>query len=109
MNDIGLIAALAKAIGGSGSSPSGGGGGLVVRETESSGVYTLDKTWKEIHDAMVAGTYVVIIQVDDTATIVSDCFFYIDDDVYVVMPGSNRRVYGSQTQTGYPSYTQGPQ
>lgn len=101
--NIGVAAALAKALGSGGSSPSGGGG-LVVHESESSGVYTLDKTWKEIHDAMTEGTPVVIIRADgNDVTIVVACVYAADDEVYIVMPGVNERVYVAASQTDYPT------
>lgn len=52
---VGLINALAGGSSGGGSS---GGGVLVVHMDEDTGA--LDKTWKEIHDAVVAGQIVNI-------------------------------------------------
>lgn len=48
--------------------PSGGSGILVIGMTEESGVYTLDKTWQEIHDATLA-----IIK-DEYGTVMTLCY-----------------------------------
>lgn len=61
MNDIGLIAALAKALGGSSAS---GGGGLVVHISEGDDKVTLDKTWGEIFSAFSAGTPISVVYED---------------------------------------------
>lgn len=82
-------------------------GGLVVHETESSGVYTLDKTWKEIYDAMAEGTPVVIIRANDFVLTVSACGYDPDDEGYVVMTSMNWG-YGADLQTDYPAHYNGP-
>ena len=57
MADTGKTIALIKALSGGGGS---GGGVLVVTVTDG----TLDKTWQEIHDAMLSGG--AVIQADET-------------------------------------------
>ena len=52
---IAKLVALIKAVAGSGGGGAGGGFLKVGMDMET---MTLDKTWKEIHDALVAGYYV---------------------------------------------------
>lgn len=89
---------------------SGGGGdsGLVV-ECIYDGIdtSTLNKTWKEINDAMTVGTHVVItydyntIQGVDAAI---KCF--TDGSTYTV--STYDYSYDATSENGYPSYTESP-
>ena len=84
-----------------------GGGVLIIDEsvTESSTAptYTLNKTWQEIHDAMISGTICLIHQVDSNFEgylSVSSCA--VQDDEYYIYTFHNR--YTSINSTDYPIY-----
>lgn len=102
-----------KAIAEVAGSGGGGGGGLVVHDTESSGVHTLDKTWKEIHDAMSAGGSVVVVagSVDEGYYTLCGvvCEFTLGTySVSILTTGGGSVSYETLSETGYPSYTPGP-
>ncbi len=84
--------------------PSGSGGGvLVVHETVSGNVHTLDKTWQEISDAMDVGI-VAVFGVDDfgkNSQVVTLCAHAVD---YRVMT-ANEVTYITDSASGYPSVT----
>lgn len=98
---IGEVIALHKALGGGGSS---GGGMLVVHDARG----TLDKTWQEIHDAVVAGQFIVIqFENDDgifwsyISSVESDSSYY---RVNVFNPGPMATSeFGTDSPTGYPA------
>lgn len=84
------------------------GGGLVVHATVSGQTVTLNKTWKEIKNAIEAGAAVwIICEYNDTysSSVVFDCN-YNDYDGYVV----KTNLFGEATtlraaeQNDYPSY-----
>ena len=87
-----------------------GGGTLVVTQTETQeDVYVLNKTWKEIHDAMVNGYFVTLVKESDGE--VGQEIFYsatIGDTAkpYTVttMMGNS---YYAETQNDYPSSDDG--
>ena len=111
MSDIGLIAALAKALGGGGGpSPSGGGGGLVVNITSVEGTLTFDKTWKECYDTLTAGNAVVLKMPDDenaekSIFVVGAAYYDPSDQAYYISNADNSTWYGTATETGYPVAT----
>ena len=95
------------------SSSSDGGGGLVVTEAIENFVSTLDKTWKEIHDAIAAGRCVFIHRADDdnpsygvynSFEVVGYCAHVmgadVEEDGYVVQASG---AWISETETGYPT------
>lgn len=56
------------------------GGTLVVHETVENNIHTLDKTWKEIKDAVMAGAIVVVPiffeeEVEGVTVIRYECYF----------------------------------
>ena len=94
-----------------------GGGVLVVNVTEEetgeSIVYTMDKTWKEIHDALVSGPVQVVYGDSDEweVTYVSHIFGYAGDygvilsNGFTAFPGAGE-AYATDSENGYPSYTE---
>ena len=92
----------------SGGGGSSGGGVLVVHETVSGDTHTLDKTWKQIADAVDSGglPYVVMINEMDGNIIKN---VHIVDSVangsglYIV--GLDGNGYATADENGYPSYT----
>ena len=85
----GEVIALIKALSGGGGS---GGGVLVVNGTET----MLDKTWQEIHDAMLSRG--VVVQFDDG---------YITNNIEIYYHGAYvvyaRDEYSTATTDGYPA------
>lgn len=82
------------------------GGGLVVHSDENG---TLDKTWKQISDAVENGAIPYMISGDDEAkyvTILSQVLAYDDGGVmhYVANFGYN---YQTDSENGYPSASGG--
>lgn len=99
----------------------GGGGGVfnvncsVEQVTQGVTTYTLNKTWKEIHDAFIAGQYVLITtqQVDDSTTInpVIDVSYHDtegEDKFYSVGfgIGFSSLTLLALTENDYPAFTQ---
>lgn len=87
---------------------SGGGGGtgvgvLVATATQSGAYVTLDKTWKELADAMESGIVPVVLYIDgtnkykETVTMINET-----SDSYRVSTTSD--TFEVDTETGYPSY-----
>lgn len=103
MNDIGLIAALAKAIGGGGgSSPSAAP--MIVNGSVVSNTVVLDKTWKQIHDAFAAGTTVLLHITEEGAMdlwTTATCVQFAGSS-YTVRDGYNTD-YVAEAENGYPS------
>lgn len=91
----------------------GGGGGLVINRTddEDNSQLVLDKTFKEIKDALVAGIPCIII--DDTYdtkyyTMVTSAVADPDLNQYSVLDGTESRTsYLTNSENGYPSYYYG--
>jgi hypothetical protein len=83
-----------KASGGGGTS---GGGVLVVTDTDG----TLDKTWQEIHDALLGGGAVLEYSDDEDSAFVIDSV-YPGKDNYIVSTVEGR-TYSSSTKSGYPT------
>ena len=84
-----------------------GGGVLIIEEsvTESSTAttYTLNKTWQEIHDAMISGTICLVHQVGlnfEGYLSVSSCA--VQNDEYYIYTFNNR--YTSINSTDCPIY-----
>ena len=77
--------------------PSSGGGVLVVTDTEG----TLDKTWQEIHDAMLSGG--AVVQIGQTSVDVVACVF-VSIGMYKVRSYSsgNMILYETSSASGYP-------
>ena len=97
----------------------GGGGGLVVTVTETSSdddtVYTMNKTWQEIHDAaengLVAVTY-SSIDSDTSYSYVSSLGYDEFGGIYYLgVNGTNipqgEDGYATDSANGYPVYTEG--
>lgn len=84
---------------------SGGGGGLVVHELwdESTQIASLDKTWQEIYDAVMAGANVSFISEDPAEEYSLDRFTDIGRDnleYYVARYAGGS--YYTDTPSGYP-------
>ncbi|MBR2086747.1 MAG: hypothetical protein IJ906_06365, partial [Oscillospiraceae bacterium] len=83
--------------GGGGSS----GGVLVVHETDTTPV-ALDKTWKEIHDAMLSGGAVIVSISGDAVGIVYKVANFDDPTKYEVIAYSENEYYFADSENGYP-------
>lgn len=81
---------------------SGGGGVLYVNVVYNDGAATLDKTWKEIHDALVVEKKAIfsIEDVDGYYTVYSLMEIYINSGSYCVGIGVN--TYITDNENGYP-------
>lgn len=80
-----------------------GGGVLVVTGTDG----TLDKTWQEIHDAMLSGGAVVSFSETDTGSVVT-AMYNDKDEAYVIIVcdrvgAGEFATYFASTASGYPS------
>lgn len=101
----GEVIALIKAFGGGGGGSSGGGAlkvGVNVTESGNKTIYTLDKTWKQISDAIENGTIPYVIDYDSgfVNTLASITAYEQDGAmVYVVEFG---RTYETDSENGYP-------
>ena len=73
----------------------GGSGGGVLVLTDTDG--TLDKTWQEIHDAMLSGGVTIVIPDDGVYAVDS---IYIDTKYFV---GASGAEWISETADGYPA------
>ena len=80
--------------------PSSGGGVLVVHETDAIPT-ALDKTWKEIHDAMLSGG-AVIVDLAGFVGIVNMVSSVSDPDEYNVYTNTDNGHYLTDTENGYP-------
>ena len=80
-----------------------GGGAMVATATQSGAYVTLDKTWKELADAMESGIVPVILYNDgtnkykETVTMINQT-----SDLYSVSTTSF--TFEVDTETGYPSF-----
>ena len=88
MADTGKTIALIKALSG------GGGGVLVVHDVDN----TLDKTWQEIHDAMLSGGAVIQANETDVNTVLSVSF---EKGTYFANLGTGG-IYTASSASGYP-------
>ena len=78
---------------------SSGGGAFVVTDTGG----TLDKTWQEIHDAMMNGiVYVLNEQPFSCMAIVTGIIENGNSNEYIVFVGYEGNAYSTNTKTGYP-------
>ena len=88
---------------GSGGGGGTGGGAMVATATQSGAYVPLDKTWKELADAMESGIVPVILYNDgtnkykETVTMINET-----SDLYSVSTTSF--TFEVDTETGYPSY-----
>lgn len=98
-------------------------GGLVVHVTLEAGASVFDKTWQEIHDAMEAGTSVLVVvppaEEDEPSTVfpVIECNFagseYQGGGYLVVIRDSlaygdtGQYVYQCNAASGYPAWSFG--
>lgn len=69
--NIGVAAALAKALGSGGSSPSGGGGATVVELTYADGVYTSTMKAGPLWEAAQAGLVIFVVKEDGENVVVA--------------------------------------
>ena len=108
MAGIGEIVALAKGLGGSGGGSSGGGAlkiGVTATQSGDDTIYTLDKTYKQIVDAVNGGIIPYICMDMAGVTVVKMLAEYsFDGAVYSLDFGP---VYSTTSENGYPSYTDG--
>ena len=108
--NTGEVIALIKAFGGSGGGSSGGGV-LVVHDVDG----TLDKTWQEIHDALLTGGAIVLRAdgQDAYCDIIFKAVKSSDESSFNVACGSieppgnaGAWLYSASSASGYPSYTE---
>ena len=78
----GEVIALIKAFGGGGGGSSGGGV-LVVHATGEDDARTLDKTWQQIHDALLSGGAVIALSDQNVEIIRSVAYSNIGSSYYV--------------------------
>jgi len=86
-----------------------GGGVLIIEETVTENsttiTYTLNKTWQEIHDAMISGTVCLVHQVDANSERYLSVFgCTLMNGVYGII--SYRIEYTSINSTMYPAYNE---
>lgn len=107
----GEVIALIKAFGG-GSGGGGGGGVLVVHQTVTQDgddtLYTLDKTYKELTDAINGGTIPYMVVESDNGVeynvyLMSFYAQYAADDLCVKF---SNKLYYTDSQNGYPVHTE---
>lgn len=89
---------------------SGGGGGsvLIVEGTWDNSILTLNKTWKEIHDAVLAGSVVLYKEEPHGGYIITSGVYgctqvYDEGGSYMVNFG-NSLSFVTSSETGYPSH-----
>ena len=95
-------------------------GGVFVVHDEydgESGTDTLDKTWKEIHDALASGKFVPIVFINEEYNSAKQAYIYGagvdgaggDGDYEVMVYDISNNAYASfyaDTENGYPSYSE---
>lgn len=97
MDSTSKIIALIKAVGGSGGGGGGSGGGYLAVHSNDG---VLDKTWKEINDALVEGKYVCLVQIsDETKHKINFITWYDGSEYYVEINGNS---YVTDSENGYP-------
>ncbi len=101
------LAYLAKAF--EGVTPGGGGGVLVIHETVSGNTHTLDKTWKQIADAIDSGVLPYAVIIDEVGKNIIKNIFIVDSVAfgsgrYIV--GVNDNGYATTDENGYPSFSE---
>ena len=97
----------------SGGSGGSGGGAFVIGITNEDDVDTMDKTWKEIHDAMASGQIAIILVVEDDDTVNQISIAYVTKNggskpyrVAWVEDGAEVVFYAT-TENDYPSSEEG--
>ena len=96
-----------KYTGGGGGGEGGSGGTLVVRATENDDITTLDKTWQEIHDAVLTRGVTIIrrgIEGESdfiTLEILSNVDYDSETGEYFV---ATNVIYTTTDADGYPMY-----
>lgn len=86
---------------------SSGGGVLVVHQTVSGTTYTLDKTWKEIRDAMKVGVVVMEVESYNDSNVMEtyviyDASYKGEGDFEIL---SSYGIYVAEAQNDYPFFT----
>ena len=86
-----------------------GGGVLIIEETvaenSANTTYTLNKTWQEIHDAMISGTVCLVHQVDTN----SEGYLSVlicaagSNEIYIIK--TDAHTYAVNNPIMYPAYT----
>lgn len=77
-----------------------GGGVLVVTDTDG----TLDKTWQEMHDALLSGGAVITID-ENEAKAVTATFYEPRDHSYGIVDGMGE-IYFASSASGYPTQSE---
>lgn len=83
---------------------SGGDGNMVITQTREGTILTLDKTYKEILDALEAGTICVLVDSSE-----SGCYQYLvqsatyDTEVYTIAFVGWEVLYQTDSEDGYPA------
>lgn len=86
-----------------------GGGSFVIGVTSENDTDTLDKTWKEIHDAMASGQIAVIKKTQEENIQIVLCYAAanIGDGAKPYLIATNDDSYFAETQNDYPSTDDG--
>lgn len=94
---------------------SGSGGGLVIHQTVAAlaGTKTMDKTWQEIHDAVEAGGFAVLVDNDlgFLKTYPVTAVGTTEGTLLVIVldyETSSTLAYVAPSASGYPVYSSGP-
>lgn len=98
-NNAAVINLLAGVAGGS-------TGSLIVNAEVSGNTTTLDKTYKQIRDAMLAGKNVVVVSTDSTSETYTTIAAMVEtpgDSTFTVQSGS--LVFSADSEDGYPAST----
>ena len=74
-----------------------GGGVLVVTDTDG----TLDKTWHEIHDAMLVGG--AVVSSGDDAYVADSAYYDAENSEYTVTAPTGSNYYVASSADGYPT------
>ena len=83
-----------------------GGGVFYVNVLTNEGVISLDKTWKEIHDALTVNKQAVFLieDVDGYYTVSPLSAIYVDASVYYIEIYGGNTSYTADNENGYPIY-----
>lgn len=83
----------------------GGGGGLVVHQTKGeSGVYTLDKTWQEIANALLTGPVLLVYEDEYSGRTYSLLAYYVDPNDNYTVDFADQLFFTTESPSGYPRY-----
>lgn len=84
----------------------GGGGVLLINAVYSNDDTTLDKTWKEIHDAYMSGIHCLVYNFSEVHGFKCDSVISVTYSIGITCPygvETNDGSFSAKTETGYPS------